>query len=111
MHQQRVQGAGFTRQQRRRGGVEQVRQFGFGLGLVHGGVRGRIDDDIRAQGTHAARHALRVAEIRGMRTLAAQGDDFPQHRQAALQLPADLARRAQKNDFHALAYWVCTQSR
>jgi len=115
VHQQRIQGQGLLRQHTRGRRIQQARQFGFAFGAVHGRVGRGIDDHVRAHRAHGLRQGLQLADVAAQRRAAAvQGHHLAQHRQAALQLPADLARAAQQQDLHAgscALYCWCTQSR
>ncbi len=116
VQQQRAAGLGFARQHGGRLGVDAARLFRLALGLVDGGVGGGVDDDVWLQRAHAGGDALQLAQVTAQAVLAGaiQRDDLAQQRQAALQLPADLAVLAQQQDSHAAAvapYCAATQSR
>jgi hypothetical protein len=100
-------------QHARRFGVDGRGELGFGLGFVHRGVRGGIDDHVRPQRAHRVRQALRLREV-GVVVGAVEVErrQLAQQRQRALQLPADLPSLAEQHDLHHQApYCLATQSR
>ena len=113
VHQPGTQGLRLARQLTHRGRIDQTGQLRLALGLVHGRVRGGVDNDLRGQTAHGLHQLLRPGEVpASVGAVPVERHHLAQRRQAALQLPAHLAALAQEQDFHALApYWVCTQSR
>ena len=124
VHQPGAQARRLLGQHARRSGVEGAGELGLAFGFVHGGVGGGIDDDVGAQRAHGVGKACGVAEVAAvLGAVKVECGDLAQHREAALQLPADLATFAKEEDVHALAgavaeeaagaswYWVCTHSR
>ena len=119
MHQPGAQGGGLAGEYAGGGGVEQAGQFGLALGLVHSGVRGGVDDDVRLEGAHGGGDAFGVGKVAAMvGAVMVQRGDVAQHGQAALQLPANLAAFTEEQDVHATAfaagsawYCFCTHSR
>ena len=95
MHQQRIQSGSFTRQYTGSRGIEQARQFWLAFCFIHCSVRSRVHDDIGPHAAHRLRQRVWLAQVTAQRgTATVQSHDITQHRQAALQLPADLAMAA-----------------
>ena len=120
MHEQRAAGGGFAGEDKGGLRVEGAGELRFAFGLVHRGVGGGVDDDVGAQRAHGVGKACGVAEVAAvLGAVKVECGDLAQHREAALQFPADLATFAKEEDVHALAgaeagacaYWVCTHSR
>ncbi len=102
MHHQGAELFGRLRHDAGRGGVELARQICLALGLVHGRMRGGVDDDIGTHAPHRVGHLIGLAEVGGIvGAVEVERDQFAQRRQAALQLPADLAALAQQQQLHA----------
>ena len=90
------------RQHPRRGGVEQARKLGLALGLVYGRVGGGVDDHVGAQGAHGVGDTRRIGKVTAVfGAVEVERGEIAQHGETALQLPADLAALAQKQDVHA----------
>ncbi|MNH36580.1 hypothetical protein D3C79_973870 [compost metagenome] len=72
------------------------------LGLVHGSVGRRIDDDIGGIDTDSFGQARQVGQVATVRLAASvQRQQLPQRGQAALQFPAYLTVLAQQQHLHA----------
>ncbi|MNL22842.1 hypothetical protein D3C87_1442030 [compost metagenome] len=84
--------------------VHSVCQFSFGLGLVHGSVGRRIDDDIRFDLADCGAQGIEIGNISRQTIIrtAVQCDQLTQRCKGALQLPAHLTIFSQQKDFHAL---------
>jgi len=101
VHQPCTASRGLTGNRARRLSVQQSGQFRLALGLVHGCVRRGIDDDFRPQSTHRFSHGLRSAEVSSkFGAVVVDGHEFAEGLQRALQLPAHLARLAEKQHLH-----------
>jgi hypothetical protein len=102
MNQPRTDALGFLSENAGGDGVDGARQLWFTLGLIDGGMRCRINDDVRGDGANSLSDAFQIAEVATkILTISIQSHQFAQGRQAALQLPANLPAFAEKKDFHA----------
>ena len=95
MHQQRADFLCFFRQYAGCDGIDCVRQFRFGFGLVHRRVSGRIDDDGWALFAHDPANRIGLAQIE---LRPGERNDLAQGCQRALQFPAELAVDAGEQD-------------
>jgi len=87
--------------------VKHACELWFTLGLVHRSVGGGVDDHVWPHAAHRLGQTGKVAKVaaqstRVARCIKVQGHQFTQHRQAALQLPPDLATPPQKQYLHAV---------
>ena len=97
-----AQPGGFGGQHLTGAGIDREGSLRLALGTVDSGVGGRIDDDVRRHCLHGAGQLIRPGQVAAQRgTVAMQGRDLAHHRQAAPQLPAELAVRAEQQDLHA----------
>ncbi len=94
-------------QHARRRRVEQLRELGFGFGLVDRRMGGRIDDDVRTHGAHGLHQPGNIAKVATqLGGCGTQRNQFAQGCQAALQFPADLAVLAEQQYLH----WASARS-
>ena len=64
-------------------------------------MRGCVDNHIRRNGSHGMGEAFQIGKAAAeFLAVVIQRDQFAQRRQAALQLPADLAVFAEQQDLH-----------
>ena len=95
---------GFFAKNARCDGVHRGSTFLIALGLVDGGVGGRVDDDVGANVTHQPANGLRIGQI-AFRLV--DRNDFAERRQAALEFEADLAVLAGEEEFHLNPRTAC----
>ena len=109
MHQRSAKARRLLRQHGHSLGVDNAGCFDIAFGLVHCGVGGGVDDQIRAHPAHGFRQRVELQEIavqgrsreKGMGfSLPAQGHQFSQRSEAALQLPAELSMLSEQQDLH-----------
>jgi hypothetical protein len=102
MDQPGAEAVGFLGQNAGCQGIDGPRQFGFRLGLVDCRMGGRVDNHIWRDSPDAGNQAGEIGEIAAQvaLTLAVEGNDLTERRQAALQLPANLSAFAEKQDSH-----------
>ena len=87
VHQQGPETLRLRGKHARRDAVDEHREPGLGFGLVDGGVRGRVHDEVRLRLAHHAPHRVLIGEIK---LRPASGDELCR-RQQACELPAHLA--------------------
>src|SRR5690606_18576328 len=87
--------------------VDGHRLPGLALGAVDRGVRGGVDDHVRAQAAHRRSQHLGLAQVAavvvGTPAAAVEGGELSERRQRPLKLPADLAVASQQHDSHGAA--------
>ncbi len=95
MHQQGPETLRLRGKHARRDAVDEHREPGLGFGLVDGGVRGRVHDEVRLDFADLSLDGVSVAEFE---VFAAGADDLAQGGERSLQFPADLSVLASDED-------------
>lgn len=95
--QRRAQGSGLFGQHAGGSGIEGEGGLGLALGLVHGGVGGGVDDQVRALGTDPLADGLAVGKVEAV---AAQDQQFALAGEGQGQFTGDLAAVAGDEDLH-----------
>jgi len=95
--EQRTEPPCFLGEDARRAGIDREGRFALALGAVHGGVGGRVDQDLGLQFAQRRADSLRVGEVEAR---VVECSHLAQRRERALKLPSELAVAAGEQDFH-----------
>ncbi len=89
----------------RGGAVECAGHPGFAFRLVHCGVCGGIDDDVRSDSPYCPGQRLQVVQVARQwgGTIEVECHDRAERHEGALQFPTDLAVLSEEQDLHRLA--------